>query len=297
VEISNANEEVVSLAQLIAQIEVFFTVSNDYLFTVAIFRVGIGLVLFCEGIDLLKNGWRFYSDEGFFPLSNYRLLVKSKRISIFFLMRSRLQVTAMFALNLAASISLAAGFLTSVSVLIVLGILVSRRNRNPFVTSQGHSVATLMLVYLMFSRSGELYSLDSYFGLPVFGTAAAWPLRLMQIQMSIIYYMAFLHKTRNEAWVSGTVLYHVFHTSLPRRSWPPTPSFIDTFIGSALIGWMTIATQFALAFGLWIEELRFPLIVAGAAMHLSMELYLGIRLFQYIMILGLLTFIPFSRFL
>jgi hypothetical protein len=287
----------VSLTQVITQIENFFSVSPDYLYTVALFRIGIGLILFFEGLDLVKNGWRFYSDSGFFPLSTYSLLVKSKRFSLFFLMRNRAQVTSIFALNLVASLSLAIGFLVPLSSLIVLGVLVSRRNRNPFVTSQGHSVATLMLIYLIFSRSGELYSLDSYFGLPVIGTTAAWPLRLMQIQMSIIYYMAFVHKTRNEAWVSGTVLFHVFDNTLPRRTWPPTPSFVETYIGSAILGWITIATQFALAFGLWIDEIRYPLIAIGALMHLSMELYLGIRLFQYIMVLGLLTFIPFSRLL
>lgn len=282
---------------MITQIENFFAVSPDYLYTAALFRIGIGLILFIEGLDLVKNGWRFYSDAGFFPLSTYRLLVRSKRLSVFFLMRNRAQVTSIFVLNLIASLSLAIGFLVPLSSLIVLGVLVSRRNRNPFVTSQGHSVATLMLIYLIFSRSGELYSLDSYFGLPVIGTTASWPMRMMQIQMSIIYFMAFVHKTRNEAWVAGTVLFHVFDNTLPRRTWPPTPSFIETYIGSAILGWITIATQFVLAFGLWIDEFRYPLIAIGALMHLSMEFYLGIRLFQYIMILGLLTFIPFSRLL
>lgn len=275
----------------------FFQFAPHHLETLALFRIGIGLLLFIEGIDLVRIGWKYYSNDGVFSNESYMRYLKKRRLSIFFLFSSRLQVTWVFWANLVATLCLSLGLFTPVTLAFTLAVLISRRNRNPFVTSQGHSVATLMLTYLIFANSAELYSLDRFFNIPRLGTESAWPLRLMQLQVSIIYLAAVAHKIKNEGWVSGTVIYHVFSNSLPRRSWPPTPSFLKTHAGSFLVSWMTVITQFALGIGLWISEIQFELFFVGVSMHLSMEIFLGIRLFQYVMLLSLVLFFPLARFL
>lgn len=283
-----------SLESVITSVRGFFVFAPHNLETLALFRIGIGLLLFVEGMDLVRIGWRYYSHDGIFSLESYRQYVTSRRLSIFFFFSSRRQVTFVFVVNLIAALCLSLGFVTPLTLAVTLGILISRRNRNPLVTSQGHSVATLMLTYLIFANSAEFFSVDRYLGLPRIGTQSAWPLRLMQMQVSIIYLVAVVHKIKNEGWVNGTVIYHVFSNSLPRRRWPPTPAILNTHAGSFLMGWTTIITQFALGIGLWISEIRLELIVVGIFMHVSMEIFLSIRLFQYVMILSYILFLPLA---
>jgi hypothetical protein len=58
-----------------------------------------------------------------------------------------------------------------------------------------------------------------------------------------------------------------------------------------LATWGTLCEETALGLGLWIHELRFPLLVTGVVLHLIFDLILNLQLFSWIMIISLLLFL------
>jgi hypothetical protein len=55
--------------------------------------------------------------------------------------------------------------------------------------------------------------------------------------------------------------------------------------------WGTLAEEAVLGAGLWVQELRMPLLISGILLHLVFELVLNLQLFSWIMICSLLLFL------
>lgn len=101
-----------------------------------------------------------------------------------------------------------------------------------------------------------------------FGTADVsvprWPILLMCLQVSIVYFFAAVTKI-NDAFLSGATLAGVLNggvLTLPDAL--RTPAFMSSL---ALVA---IVTELSLALGFWISRFRMPLWFVGAGFHLSM---------------------------
>jgi hypothetical protein len=68
-------------------------------------------------------------------------------------------------------------------------------------------------------------------------------------------------------------------------------SLFDLYALSAIATWTTLIIEGALPIALWIRPFRKWAIIAGFALHLGIELSMNLFLFQWIMMLGLLSFV------
>lgn len=160
----------------------------------------------------------------------------------------------------------------------------------------GDFVLRIMALLLIFSPAGAMLSLDHYLAVQASAEvegitySAPWALRLMQLQVCIIYLKAVLSKARKEEWIKGTAAYYPTQLATYRRF---SVSQLFKYPVAYKAGtWGTLLIQFSLATLVWIDELRYPVLIAGLLFHLVIEYLMNIQLFSWIMILCLLLFIP-----
>ena len=107
------------------------------------------------------------------------------------------------------------GLYTLVSAIGAYITLVSIVNRNPTICNGGDNVSRIMCFLLIFTSSGNALSLDEYFfyspHLPgkQYLMQAPWAMRLMQIQLSIIYLYTAYWKLKGATYRNGTAMYYV----------------------------------------------------------------------------------------
>lgn len=106
---------------------------------VAIFRIGLGLILFVDCIDLFGSRESFFASTGIFP--NFEPL--DHRWSIFQLARSPAAVTAWFAFGTVSLLAFTVGLFTRVSTVLCWIFLVSLRASSPTSARRGPKVGVV----------------------------------------------------------------------------------------------------------------------------------------------------------
>ena len=184
------------------------------------------------------------------------------------------------------------GFLTRPSAAVTFLTLISLQHRNPFVCYGADDVMRVLCFLLIFSQAGEALSVDRWRAagseLPA-PAGSAWCTRLMQLQVSTIYLQAFLSKFSGTSWLTGTAVYYAVEA--PRYQRCRLPRFARTLFWSRIATWGTVAVEFALGPLIWIRELRGAVVIAGVGLHLGMEVFMNLHLFNATMIVSLLLFL------
>ena len=118
---------------------------------------------------------------------------------------------------------------------------------------------------------------------------APWAQRMIQIELSLLYLATFWSKTLGPAWVDGTALYYVYRLNEFHRF--PMPEFLNNMALIKLQTWFTLAAEFSLGALVWIKELRYPVLLLGVFLHLSLEYSLNAPMFQWTILSLYLTFL------
>ena len=280
----------ISLADLAAAWNAFFHTPEPP-FTIALFRILFGLVTVASALLYLPHASLWLGPEGTLSHERWEATYGAGRFSLFrWLPTHRGSIHAIFALHLLGATCLSLGLGTRVSAVIVFVTLTSIHHRHPEVTHGGDSLMRMMSFLLIFSPAGDAWSLDAILaGAGAPAASSPWVLRLLQLQMSFVYFQSFVAKLEGETWRQGTAVYWVSMVSDYRRR--PVPVAMRTLWWSRLATWGTLALEFALGPLVWIREFRYPLIAMAAIFHLVLEVLMNLQLFGAIMLTGLATFI------
>lgn len=117
-----------------------------------------------------------------------------------------------------------------------------------------------------------------------------WGLRLLQIQMILLYLSTALLKAGGEDWLNGSALIYItqLHDVFGRF---PLPSFLLQSIPLLkAITWGVLIVGILIPFGLWFSKTRSFTVVLAIAFHLALDYSMNLFLFQWFMIVGLLSF-------
>jgi hypothetical protein len=125
--------------------------------------------------------------------------------------------------------------------------------------------------------------------------ADAWALRLIQIQITLIYASAAWTKLYGASWRNGTALYFVSHMNDHFGRWPGLTAWFDALWLVQLQTWSVVAIELLLPLALWIPRTRRLAIALGIALHLVIEVSMNLFLFEWIMIVGLLAFVRLPK--
>lgn len=280
----------ISLTDLAAAWTAFFHTPEPP-FTIALFRMLFGLVTLASALLYLPHASLWLGREGVLSHERWEATYGGVLFSLFrWLPPGPGAIHAIFALHLLGAACLSLGLGTAVSAAVVFVTLTSIHHRHPEVTHGGDSLMRMMSFLLIFSPAGEAWSLDAILagaGAPT--PSSPWVLRLLQLQISFVYFQSFVAKLKGETWRQGTAVYWASMVSDYRRR--PLPAAMRTFWWSRLATWGTLALEFALGPLVWVRECRYPLVAAAAIFHLVLEVLMNVQLFGAIMVTGLVTFV------
>lgn len=167
--------------------------------------------------------------------------------------------------------------------------ILSLHHRNNLIWEGGDVLLRISLLLLVFMPLGARWSVDSILKKGSVETGAVWPVRLLQLQQSMIYLSSVGQKLRGGDWLSGEALFYI--------------GKLDEFsgrIGSLLLPeawtewyrpmtWGVIAVEALLVIGVWIPSVRVKAVVIGILFHLAIEFSMNLFVFQWLMILVLAT--------
>jgi hypothetical protein len=271
--------------------EFFFT--PEPAVTVAVFRIVFGVILVVHGLLLWPHSSLWYGPQGFVPYKQYFEIYGRSRFTVFqFLPDSDLTARVVLGVFIAAAAALSLGILTTLSASLAFLLLVSIHNRNPALLHGGDDVLRVMAFLLIFASAGAELSVDRFAssGTPFVGEPTSpWVLRLMQLQVSIIYLRAGMAKLGGATWLQGSAAYYPTQVQEYRRF--PLPRLLTGAFWIKLATWGTILTELGLGTAIWVKEFRLAILLCGFAFHLALEYFLNLQLFGWTMMCCLLLFV------
>ena len=208
-------------------------------------------------------------------------------------------VRVAFAATASAAALLTIGWRTKLmSILFYLGML-AIHNRN-LVSSSGADVLLLTFGFnLMLSPCGAAYSVDAWLASRRRGTLAEpliipWAMRLIQIQISLVYTFAVLLKFGGNLWLNGTAMHYVVTDTEVNRF---DLGFLTQYpILINLMTYSALAMELSLAFLIWVKAARPLVLVLGLMLHTGILITVNIPIFGELMWVGYLAFLTPPEF-
>lgn len=265
----------------------------------SLFRIAFGLILLKDALYHLPLADVFYSDTGVVPRRALLEVARADRFSLMDAMPHAWMATLFFLLWVAVALGLVFGFRTRLMTVLNFVIVMSVHERNVYVLTGADTIMRNLSFWMMFIPLGHYYSLDArrarLRGRPLGRTGYAFPLRLMQLQVALVYLFTGILKTYGAAWLNGSAMFYVMQLDamlLPTGYW---------FRGVAPDWLLSAMTYFTLA-----GELLFPLLVFapvgqpllrllglafGVLLHLGIGALMSIPDFSAIMISSYIIFL------
>ncbi len=265
-----------------------------------VIRILFGLVAMANLAFCAVDLELWYTDQGLIQGDAIRAIAGKFQQSPLHYLQDPTSVKVAFALTAAAAFFLTIGFRARLmGILFYLGML-SIQFRNTM-SSSGADVLLMTFAFnLMLSPSGAAYSVDAWMERRKRGGTQAealihpWTLRLIQVQVSLIYLVAGVLKASGMYWQNGTALHYVFTNTEVRRL---DLSFLCEY--PILINLMTygaLLSELLLAFFIWFRVCRPFVLWLGVMLHLGIVVSINIPCFGELMWIGYLAFLTPPEF-
>jgi hypothetical protein len=264
--------------------------------TLALVRIAVGVVALLWTVSLGPDLGALFSRAGL--VGSTATGQEWWNWSVLYWAGSDLALGAVYVALLCASVGMLAGWHARWSAAVVFVALTSLARADAYVFNSGDTLLRLLVFYLAVAPSGAGFSLDALRarrdGGPLTRTHAAWPLRLIQIQVTVLYLAALWSKLHGATWRDGTAV--AYAVRLPDLVRFPVP---DVFSGSAAAAHVatygTMLVEGALAVCLWHRRTRTAALLAGVAFHLSIDLSIRVGFFTLAVFCAYLSFLDPAR--
>ena len=257
------------------------------------FRIAYGLAVLVHLAFLAPEMDLWLSDAGLLRGTEARELAGPWRPSPLHYWQSPPVIHAVFGATVAVTVLLIAGWRTRVMSALLYAALLAMHHRNLASCSGADVLLVILAFYLMLSPSGAAYSLDARRAARRRGTEAEplivpWALRLIQLQVTLLYFMSAFIKAGGKPWLEGNALYYILSNGEVRRFTFGLTQY-PLLINALTHG--TIVIEFFLAIGLWSRAARPWAILAGVMLHAGIMLTINIPVFGELMMASYLTFL------
>jgi predicted DCC family thiol-disulfide oxidoreductase YuxK len=267
-------------------------------------RIGIGAALLVNYGLASAYLFDFWGEGGFVP----RDLVWNDRTdgwvqSVFFYFSAPWQWIAFHVLFLVCCAAFMLGWRTSWVKWLVLVGHISYAYRAPAVAYGVDKILACLLFILCVAPIGRAISLDRVRAVRAAkrkNLAAAPPpyaspwagacIRLMQIQMAVLFFYSAIGKLRGDDWWNGDAIWIVFTTGdhynrfmldlLASHYW---------LVNAATYG--TILIEIAFPFLIWQRRTRPYLLALAIALHVQFAMLMGLFYFSFVMVMGHMSFV------
>lgn len=277
----------------------------------ALVRMAFAVVVLLDLSILYPDLELWFTDAGVLPTDISHKLARASTWSLFWHLPSTSAVVQVcFWIMVLHAVLLLLGVLPNVQALALFVWLTSIENRNWLIIDGEEAVFRLLAFYLIWIPTGRCWSVDAWVrrrwrsrlgSSPDNANASAttaglyaapgWGLRLLQIQMCLMFLSAGICKLGGEPWRDGTALYYVarledYFGRLPTPTW-----LFDTPWTVALMTWSVIAVELLAPPLLWFRRTRRMALAGVVLFHLANEWTMHLFLFHWVMLAGWLSFL------
>jgi hypothetical protein len=184
-------------------------------------------------------------------------------------------------LLLVSALAMTVGWHSRLASIVVCMLILSFQHRNPSAFNSGDVLIRIEALLLALAPSGAALSLDQRLRTGTFWSAqgrAPWAIRLLQIQLSVLYVASVRWKLSGTAWPEGTAVSYALR--LKDMLIAPVPQwFIENPMLINIATWAALATELSLGVLVWNRRLRPWVLLAGVGMHASIMLTMGVGFF------------------
>ncbi len=260
-----------------------------------LFRIAFAALMLKEAIYHIFVAEVWYSEAGMFPA---RLLPRlaPNMPTLMTAMPDTWMAIVFFIFWALVAVLLLIGWQTRVMTILNMVFLVSVINRNPLVATGADSVMQAFAFWSIFLPLGRSFSLDArrrgeYGKVLVY----AFPVRMFQIQIALIYIFTTIFKLQGQTWANGDALYMAMQIRMhtfPLAEWlltnlPLNMLRVLTYLALLIEGAFAVLV-FAPVFQPYLRAIG---LVYGILLHIGIALVMNIPNFPLVMIIGYLMLI------
>ncbi len=172
---------------------------------------------------------------------------------------------------LVSALLLLVGLWTRPAAFVAWGLALSFGHLNLYIDNAGDTVRGIILFYLMLTPCGAAWSLDAWWRRrkqpATTSMVSPWALRMLFIQMTLIYFLNGLYKLLGASWWSGDTLYYVLGDLALSRVSPlqiALPLWLLRVMTWGVMAWEVLFPLLVLT--KWTRRLA---LIAGVAFHLG----------------------------
>ncbi|MEZ0390024.1 MAG: HTTM domain-containing protein [Verrucomicrobium sp.] len=269
--------------------------------SLALFRIGLALLLVWDVGVALTNAADFYSDSGILTreVLRSRLWECGAQWSIHALSGSASFQVGLLCLQLAAAVGLMIGWRTRWATLLCWLLAASLESRNPLITNGADSVMRLLLFWSIFLPLGARWSRDAVRTSVARSTSSLWaslPAACFILQIAFIYVFAASMKDREVWFTQATALQTALHLdvfALPLAVWLRDQTELCAFLTRGSV-WLELLGPLLLLVP-WRRSF-WRLVACGLFIifHAGIALCMDIGLFPWLMIIAWIALLPGS---
>ena len=259
-----------------------------------LFRIVFGVLMMIYLLVMTVEFDHWYTDRGLLQGTESREAAGPFRLSPLHFVHDPITPRVLYAVTFAAALGLTVGWRTRLmSVVLWLGML-SFYHRNPSSNGGPDAMPAILSFYVMLCPAGAAYSVDARReerrrGTPAEPLIVPWSLRLLQMQICLVYFQSCVIKCDGPTWMDGTATHYVLFNRefdwLNMEWLGAYPILVNLMTHGAVL------IEFALAFWLWFRPTRRWAIAAGILLHAGIRPVLNIPGFGEVMCATYLAFL------
>lgn len=268
------------------------------------FRLSLGVLLVAYYVSLGPNWDYYYAPDGMLSVEAMKPTPQQRPVtSVFRWTENTVPVRVFWWVGLAAAAGFALGWRPRIWAAVLFLMHTSMMATNQAIIVGEDIVTRLLLFYCLFAPLGATLSIDAWLARRAARPQATedpvgptiWPVRLMQINVALIYLGSVLHRLFEEpSWRDGTAVYYTLvGTTWSRWPWPELLHGYQGEVLSALLTYSTLTVEGLFPLVVWFRRTRTYVLAAVTLLHLGAALTIDTLLFfQLTMICSFWLFVP-----
>ena len=258
-------------------------------YTLGLVRIAFGLLMVGWTLSLLPGFADYFGSTSVAA----QPILSPYRWTVFAAFDSDVELVIGLVLLLASAITMMLGWHARLASIAVCVLVLSFQHANPAIFNSGDTLIRAEALFLALAPCGAALSLDQRRRTGTFWSAqvrAPWGLRLLQLQLSIVYLASVRWKMSGDAWPRGTAVSYALR--LPDMTLLPAPHW---FTANAILvnvaTWAALALEFCIGVFVWNRRLRPWLLAAGVLMHSAIAISIAVGFFSQAMFVLYLAFV------
>ncbi len=244
----------------------------------ALARIGVALALLLSYVQIIGDYANTLGTFAYIPRADWPATMPERSLSYFRWVTSEPLAAAIAVAGVAPMLSLLVGYRTQISAALAWYLLVSAHDRAAVLLDGGDIALRLALMAFIASPADRALAVRQR---PRVAGSDSFGIRVLQVQLCVVYLCSGLEKLQGATWRNGTALGYVLQLESFSRGASTWFAQSGLFVNAAT--WGTLAFELLFPVLVWVPRCRRTMLVAGIGLHLGVECLMYVPIFSWIM--------------